>query len=95
MFDAAPLLAIEDRVWYLFLCSTFAVLTSWLFSFFLPFPRAVLHSAQIKTYKLEPRVAFHIWRPIINDNLMKHWFGKVRLCLVVYCVFLALESSLV
>lgn len=31
----------------------------------------------MKTYKLEPRVAFHIWRPIINDNLIKHWFGKV------------------
>lgn len=36
----------------------------------------LLYYCQLKTYKLQPRVAFHIWRPVINENLMKHWFPK-------------------
>lgn len=31
---------------------------------------------QLTRYSLEPRVVFHIWRPVINENLMKHWFPK-------------------
>lgn len=39
---------------------------------------AAVHAvhAQMTTYRLEARVAFHIWRPVINENLMKHWFPK-------------------
>ncbi|CAM9931475.1 unnamed protein product, partial [Ectocarpus sp. 12 AP-2014] len=30
----------------------------------------------LTTYGLEPRVVFHIWRPVINENLIKCWFPK-------------------
>lgn len=33
-------------------------------------------AVQLTTYKLQPRIAFHIWRPVINENLMRHWFPK-------------------
>lgn len=43
-----------------------------------PNDRVLLAAAalQLTKYSLEPRIVFHIWRPVINESLMKHWFPK-------------------
>lgn len=48
-------------------------------------PAAFDRSSQLTTYGLEPRVVFHIWRPVINENLIKFWFPKAgtKVCRVL------------
>lgn len=48
-----------------------------------------LRFIQLTKYSLEPRVVFQIWRPVINESLMKHWFPKTgtKVCTRYACVF--------